>query len=317
MVKFSAPEERAVKAVLISKNQKIGVKILYVFTCLLTVTLIYGAISASANGLYTAEELFSDYVFTALTLFSLFCLSIGLFFVNRIVTQKQLNDNGRYSVELSGDSIKVAFPDEPIVEVSLSDVCSVEEYDIFYIIRIKKGKDEIICSKNALTCGQKEAFENFFASFGLVVQKANDKQIYHSFLKKIRRDLQAGLSSIVYSAIACLVVYPCFWLVIKVLVFFVPDLLSSMLMFLLDVGALARILVGFLVLPIGIVCTIVCAVSSMTVMSFPIFLIFIAIKDALKQLDIKKGALSFGAIATGVLAIAVSVLSLLALFSII
>ena len=128
---------------------------------------------------------------------------------------------------------------------------------------------------------------------------------------------RAILSSIVYSAIACLVVYPCFWLVIKVLVFFVPDLLSSMLMFLLDVGALARILVGFLVLPIGIVCTIVCAVSSMTVMSFPILLIFIAIKDALKQLDIKKGALSFGAIATGVLAIAVSVLSLLALFSII
>lgn len=317
MVKFSAPEQRAVKAVLISKNQKFAYKIFYLFGLILSATLIYGAIASAVNGYYTVTELFNDYLFTGLTCFSVFSLSVGVYFVYKPISERQLIDNGGYTVECFQDGFSVCFPQEDPVFVPFSQVDSVCSYDLFYLVKIYGGKDEIVCSKNAFEVGDEKGFLKILKQNGITVANALKTRVYFSLINKVSQNNRRGVASMFNALIACVIFYPCLWLVIEVLVSYVPHLMSQMLLFLLDVSALARILIGFLILPIGIVATIVSLITTVTAVAFPVLLVFLSFKNAIKQLEIKKNAFSVATMVCACISIAVGVLALLSLLSII
>ena len=232
MVKFLPPEQRAIKAVLISKNQKLAYKIFYLFGLLLSATLIYGAIASAVNGYYTVNELFGDYLFTGLVCFSVFCLTVGEVFMYKPVSQKQLIDNGEYTVECSDQGFTVTFPQEDPVFVPFEEVVSVTNYDLFYLVKIYGGKDEIVCSKNAFCEGDEKSFLKLLNKKGFAVSNAVNKRIYFSVLNKFNQDKRSAIASVFNSVGACALVYPCFWLVINVLLFIVPQLMQQMLFFL-------------------------------------------------------------------------------------
>lgn len=317
MVKFLPPEQRAIKAVLISKNQKFSYKIFYLFGLILSATLIYGAIASVVNGYYTVSELFGDYLFTGLTCFSVFCLTVGVLFMYKPVSQKQIIDNGEYTVECSDQGFTVTFPQEDPVFVPFSDVVSVINYDLFYLVSISAGKDEIVCSKNAFLEGDEQTFLKMLSQKGITVENAVKTRIYFSVVNKFNPSVRRGVASLFNCVIACLLFYPCLWLVIDVLIYYVPSLMAQMMLFLLNVSALARILIGFLILPVGIIANLVSIITMLTAVAFPLLLVFLSFKNALKQLEVKKNAFSVATMVCACISISVGVLALLSLLHII
>lgn len=302
MLKFSAPEEKAVKAVLTGKNQKNGIKLSYVFAFLLTLSLIYGIISAVVNGYYTPAELFTDYLFTGLVSLTVFALSWSLIFVYKPVKQRELDDNGRYDVEFTDDGVKVLFPDEPEVFVALDQIDEVVEYDIFYLIHCYGYKDEIVCSKNSLVDTTEQDFHDWCAKIGKPVH-LQEKKIYRSVFKKVDKSIRSGVASVVFASVALLSAYPLFWLAIDVFILFVPNLLVTLLSTLWDLELIFIILLGILFLPLGITATIVSGISAITVFGFPVFLLVVSFKCALNQLKRNKKAIGYIALIFTILVI--------------
>ena len=302
MVRFSAPEEKAVKAVLIGKNHKLASFFSYIFVFMLLFTVTYGILTSFANGFYTIQMAFTDKVLAGLVCFTIFFLSLTIFYFNKPISKKTLDDHGRYDVILDGENIKVLFPEEPEVIVSIKDVDEVVEYDIFYLIHIYGHKDEIVCSKNAFTEGDAKTFEQFFVDNGKRLKKSGNKRIYSSILNHVTKDIRPGFAAFVYSAIACAISYPLFWLLAKVLILYVPTVLSSLMLTLWDVQLVLQLLLGVLFVPVGLLITLVCLVASVTVLAFPVFLIFVSFKDAIAQLETKNKAVGYCALVFVVLA---------------
>lgn len=296
MVRLSAPEEKAVKAVLIAKNQKVATIISYIFLFFLLFTLIYGILTSVANGFFSVAMVFSDNVFTGLVCFTIFSLSISLFYYNRVISQKTLDDHGHYDVVLEGDCVKVLFPDEPEVIVPINKIDEVVEYDIFYLIHCYGYKDEIVCSKNAFVCGDENDFREFFLSFGKKIENSRNKKVYSSILNHVTKEVRPGFAAFVYSAIACATMYPLFWLLVNVLIYYVPTVLTTVMMALWDVHLVLQIVLGILFIPVGLVAMIMCGVAALTVLAFPILLIFVSYKDALVQIKSNKSVLGYLAI---------------------
>lgn len=312
MVKFSAPEEKAVKAVLTAKNHKLGLKIFSGFGCLLLATIIYGIVSVFTNKFWTVRELFSDNLFTGMVCFCIATLFSGIFFVNRPVTKKQLFDNGRYQVILDDNQIKVIFPDEPEIVVPLSQITSVEEYDIFYLIRCFKNTDEIVCSKNAFLQGNDEEFKKYFSDNGFET-KVKEHKIYTSLLKKIDKNVRAGYASLIYAGLAIVLAFPFYWLVIEVLITFVPSLVEVMMVTLLDIPLWTAIIISVLYIPIVLTSTLVCGVSAFGLLAFIPFLIYLSGYYSYSQIKTKKWKMAFVSAIGVILAIFALVFCLLLL----
>lgn len=306
MLIFSAPEEKAVKAVLTSKNQKSAVKLSYLFAFCITISLIYGIITSIVNGFYTPAELFTDYMFTGLVAMSIFALTWSLVYVYKPVSKIRLQDNSGYQTIFESDCIKVLFPDEPEVIVPLDEIDEIIEYDIFYLIYCYDYKDEIVCSKNAIVDGTTQDFYDWCNSIDIPIKQNQEKKIYRSFFKKVDKEKRAGVSSIVFSALAALVVYPLFWLAIEVFLPFVPNLLTTLLATLWDLELIFIILLGLLFLPLGITATIISSLSALVVFILPLFLSYLAIKRAIKQIKMKKNGL-------GIIALILSIIVIIAI----
>lgn len=284
MIGFSAPEEKAVRAVLTGKNQKKGAKIFYAFACSLTATLIYGIFTSLINAFWTPEELFTDYLFVGLTCHTIFLLGVGFWVIYKPIRSKTLDANGHYRTVLEKDCIKVLFPDEPEVIVNLSDVDNVVEYDIFYLISCYGGTDEIVCSKSAFEKGNHEKLVKYFEQANIPFS-VYQKKIYRSVFKKVSKKVRLGVVSIILSLLAVLVAYPFFWLASNVLIPFVPNLLSKLLASIWDLYLIVRVLVGLLFVPIGVVATIISGISGLFVILCPFFFIVIAFRCSLKQIN--------------------------------
>ena len=310
MIKFSAPEEKAVKAVLISKNQKIAVKLFYAFVGLFALSLIYGIISAVANRYYTAPELFSDNMFSGLVSLCIFSLGLAVYLVYKPVKKKQLDANGHYDIVFCENSIKVLFPDEPEVEVFLNEIDEVVEYDIFYLIYCYKRKDEIICSKSAFVEGDEKAFREYFERAKKPFSQP-EKKVYRSIFKKVNKEYRSGVISLVLAFMAVLLTYPFAWLTFNVFIKFVPNLLLNLMVTLLDLKLIFQILLGVLFLPLGIVATIISGVSALTLMAVPIVLLIGAVRSSVKQSKNGKRFLGILSFIFAIIAIAVSVLLVL------
>ena len=307
LIRFTAPEEKAIKAVLTGKNQKTGIKLSYVFAFLLTTSLVFGIILSVVKGFYTPAELFSDYLFTGLVAFTVFVLAWSLIFVYKPIKQKELDDNGRYDVEFTDDGVKVLFPDEPEVFVSVEDIDEVVEYDIFYLIHCYGHKDEIVCSKSSLSVGSQEDFFAWCDKIGKPVH-LEEKKIYRSIFKKVDKSVRSGVASVVFTAVALLSAYPLFWLAFEVFVQFVPNLLVTLLATLWDLKLIFIILLGILFLPIGITATIVSGLTALTVVGFPVFLLIVSFKCALNQLKKNKKAIGYIALIFSMLVIIATIL---------
>ena len=316
LVKFSAPEERAVKAVITAKNHKTGRSVLYVFSCMILATLIYGTISVFTNKFWTVRELFSDNLWTGLVCFCIATLIMGLYFMNRPITKKKLYDNGRYQVILEGDCVKVLFPDEPEIIVPLSKISGVEEYDIFYLIRCYKNTDEIVCSKNSFVSGDDIEFKKFFEEKGILTKQNEDKKIYVSLLKRIDKKVRAGWASLIYAGLAILLAYPFYWLVVEVLISFVPSVVEVMMVTLLDIPLWTAVLIGVLYIPIVLVSTLVCGVSALSLLAVIPFLIYVSGYYAIKQAKGQNKLLGAFAIAGVVIAVAMLIAVLLFLLNV-
>ena len=312
MVKFSAPEEKAVKAVLTAKNHRVGLKIFSGFGGMLVATIIYGIVSIFSNKFWTVRELFSDNLFTGMVCFCIASLLTGVYFVNRPVTKKHLFDNGRYQVILDGEVIKVLFPDEPEIVLSLSDINSVEEYDIFYLIHCYKNTDEIVCSKNAFVEGDDLAFKSFFDKHGFPT-KIKEHKIYTSITKRIDKKVRAGYASLIYSSLAIVLAFPFYWLLIEVLITFIPSLVNVMMITLLDIPLWTAIIISVLYIPIVLVSTLVCGISGVALLISVPFLIYISGRYSLKQLNSKKWGIGIISTIGVILAIAMLIFVLLLL----
>ncbi len=284
MIGFSAPEEKAIRAVLTGKNQKKGAKIFYVFACLLTATLIYGIFTSLINAFWTPKELFTDYLFVGLTCLTIFLLGVAFWIVYKPIRKKTLDANGHYRTVFEKDCIKVLFPDEPEVIVNLSDVDSVVEYDIFYLISCFGGTDEIVCSKSAFEKGNHEKLVKYFEQANIPFS-VYQKKIYRSVFKKVSKKVRLGVVSITLSLLAVLVAYPFFWLASNVLIPFVPNLLSKLLASIWDLYLIVRVLVGLLFVPIGVVATIISGISALVVILCPILLLVFGLRCSIKQFN--------------------------------
>lgn len=282
MISFSAPKEKAVRAVLTGKNQKLGAKILYAFACSLTATLIYGIFTSLINAFWTPEELFTDYLFVGFMCFTIFLLGIAFYVIYMPIRKKSLDANGHYRTVFDKDCIKVLFPDEPEVIVNLSDVDCVIEYDIFYLISCYGGTDEIICSKASFETGNHEQLVKYFEQAN-VTFSLYQKKIYRSVFKKVPKKIRLGVVSIALSLLTIFIAYPFFWITFNVLIQYVPNLLSRLLSSIWDLYLIVRILVGLLFVPIGVVATIISSISSLVVIFCPLALLLLSLRCSVKQ----------------------------------
>lgn len=291
MITFSPPEERAVKAVLIHKNQKIAIKMLIAFITFLVSAGVYCIITVSKNNVQSAQQLFSDNIFTGIVVFCAFSLFLVSFFINVPITKRNIKDNGGYKTILEKDKIRVLFSGEPEIIVNLKDIDQVEEYDIFYLIHCYKWTDEIVCSKNLFEQGDDQQFHNYFKERGFDVQDKTDKKIYVSVLNKINGRVRAGYTSIIFSLICALTVFPLYWFVIKILMAFVPNLVSTIMVTLLDLTLIMRIVLGILFLPLALVATLIAGITSVGILGAIPLLLYASFYKANKQLKNKNKSL--------------------------
>ena len=311
MVKFSAPEDRAVKAVLIHKNQKIALKMLYAFLILLVSIGAYCLINIPRNSIKSAEQLFSDNILTGLIVFCAFALFMVVYFINIPINKIMIRENGGYKVVFEQDKIKVLFPDEPEILVDIKDIDAVEEYDIFYLIHCYKYTDEIVCSKSAFEEGDYNALWKYFKDRGFRIEDKSDTKIYVSLINKISQRARAGYSSIIYSAICLALAFPLFWFAIKVLILYVPNLLSLLMHTLYGLKLFVKILLGLIFLPIALVVTIISGITALGIILVPPSLIYLSGYKAQKQLKTNKKALGIVALSFCIIVATYVVLALL------
>ncbi len=311
MVKFSAPEDRAVKAVLIHKNQKIALKMLYAFLILLASIGVYCLISIPRNSIKNAQQLFSDNILTGLIVFTSFALFMVVYFINMPITKKMIRENGGYKVVFENDKIKVLFPGEPEIVVDIKDIDAVEEYDIFYLIHCYKFTDEIVCSKSAFEEGDYRDLWKYFKDRGFRIQDKTDTKIYVSIINKISYRTRAGYSSMIYSGICVALAFPLFWFAIKILMLFVPNFLSLLMHTLRDLDLLVKVVLGLLFLPIALVATLIAWVTALGIVLVPPLLIYLSGYKAVKQLKSNKKWLGVIAISVCVVCAVMVVFALL------
>ena len=287
LIKFSAPEERAVKAVLIHKNQKIALMMLRAFFILLVGVLVYCAITIPKNNIKNAFQLFSDNIFTGLVVFCTFTFFLVVYFINVPISKKRIKENSGYKVVFEKDKIKVLFPEEPEIIVNLDDVDDVEEYDIFYLIHCYKFTDEIVCSKTAFEEGDAQEFLSYFNNRGFVLTDNRNVKIYVSLINKINSKTRAGYSSLIYSLLGAGLAFPLFWFAVNVLILFVPNLLSLIMFTLWDFSLIVKLALGILFLPLALVATIIAGITALGIILVPPSLVYLSAYKAGAQLKIK------------------------------
>lgn len=272
MVKFVSPSDKAVKSVLIYKNRLFGRKIFFAFVFSLISTLVLGLINYFINNNYTAVSLFSDYLFTGFVLLTVLLLCVSVLITFRPILKKELNENGHYDIEVSEKGVNVVFLDNVQVFVPKAQINSVLDFNDYFVIRCFSNKDEIVCEKSCLNEGDLNLFEQIFLNdYGVSKIKSCKEDKLTEFIVNGRKD--SVVLTLLQSLFSLVLIFPCMWFTLAVLTEFLPNLLPTIVNMIAGFENWLKLLCGAVVVPLGLILTVLAAASSLTVFFLPFLLL--------------------------------------------
>ena len=302
MIKFSAPDDNSIKAVIIDKNRKIGKRFLIYTSICLLITAVYALIAFLTKDFSVLSGYFLDFGLSSCILLTVLVAFVGVFITFRPVLKREVANNGHYGICVEQNGVKITFEEGTEVFVPKSKLGTVTETENYFVISCFNNKDEIVCQKDKLIEGNiNELFEIFSTDYGVSRIKKQSTGKFSKFLFWQKNG--SAILAILFAFLSVLVTFPCAWFTLKASINVVPKVLNTVVGVVSNVALFLQIVLGLILLPIGIILTILAGVSALVIMFLPIILLVFATYFTAKQIRTEKNW--FSAICLFVLIVAI------------